>query len=340
MSIHVPDLDRRRLLTRAVGGVGLAALSGSVLAACGASSDQHAAPPRPTGPSEFITLGTGAGPSAQTGRAQPANLLRSGDHHLLVDLGDGIVDQLEKVDIGLNVVGSAFVSHLHFDHVAGLFGVLSRRYQMGMFKPLTIYGPPGIASFVTTLLDAVGRFAPADVRLRAGAAPSNGLTVTEIHDGERVTVEGIPVTAAANSHYASVAGNPASAGELSLAFRFDLPDRSIVYTGDTGPSANVEKLARGADLLVSEIADVATAVDGLRGQRPDISATELTQFENHMRLDHLASEDVGSLAQRAEVKSVVLTHNAVPAAEQGAARQAITTHFSGSVRFADDLNRF
>ena len=41
----------------------------------------------------------------------------------------------------------------------------------------------------------------------------------------------------------------------SLSFRFDLPGRSIVYTGDTGPSAAVETLAKGADLLVSNFVE-------------------------------------------------------------------------------------
>ena len=56
------------------------------------------------------------------------------------------------------------------------------------------------------------------------------------------------MTAASNSHYTFSPGSAEVAKFVSLSFRFDAPDRSIVYTGDTGPSENVERLARNADL--------------------------------------------------------------------------------------------
>lgn len=39
----------------------------------------------------------------------------------------------------------------------------------------------------------------------------------------------------------------------SLSYRFDLGHRSITYTGDTGPSDAVTRLAQGSDMLVSEV---------------------------------------------------------------------------------------
>jgi ribonuclease BN (tRNA processing enzyme) len=43
---------------------------------------------------------------------------------------------------------------------------------------------------------------------------------------------------------------PASASEKSYSYRFETPDRVIVFTGDTGPSDAVTELARGADLPI------------------------------------------------------------------------------------------
>ena len=48
-------------------------------------------------------------------------------------------------------------------------------------------------------------------------------------------------------------GNTDRAEGVSLSYRFDLADRSIVYTGDTGPSKAVVALAQGADLLVVRV---------------------------------------------------------------------------------------
>src|SRR3546814_12383282 len=40
--------------------------------------------------------------------------------------------------------------------------------------------------------------------------------------------------------------------DLALAYRFDFPDRSIVFSGDTRASDNLTALAAGADILVHE----------------------------------------------------------------------------------------
>ena len=38
----------------------------------------------------------------------------------------------------------------------------------------------------------------------------------------------------------------------SYSYRFEIPDRVFVFTGDTSPSDAVAELAQGADLLVTE----------------------------------------------------------------------------------------
>jgi hypothetical protein len=58
----------------------------------------------------------------------------------------------------------------------------------------------------------------------------------------------------------------------SLSYRFDMTDRSIVFTGDTGPSSDVERLARGADLLISEIGEPEAAAAEVKALRPDLPA--------------------------------------------------------------------
>src|SRR5260370_14236095 len=44
--------------------------------------------------------------------------------------------------------------------------------------------------------------------------------------------------------------------ETSCSYRFDTPDRVVVFTGDTGPSDAVTELTTEADLLVSEVNSV------------------------------------------------------------------------------------
>jgi ribonuclease BN (tRNA processing enzyme) len=58
------------------------------------------------------------------------------------------------------------------------------------------------------------------------------------------------VTAVENTHFHFHEMGPASASEKSYSYRFETPDRVIVFTGDTGPSDAVTELARGADLPI------------------------------------------------------------------------------------------
>jgi len=181
-------------------------------------------------------------------------------------MGDGAAGQLARAGVNLGQVRTIFISHLHFDHTGGLFAFLGERYQARHGGDLSIYGP----------LAAI----------RGPAPPSEGkdIKVVEIGAGAKVAMGSLTVTAAANSHYSTLPPPPpGSAPPLSLSFRFDAPGRSILYTGDTGPSDNVERLCRGAELLVSEIMDPVAALAAIKASRPDVPDFALKMVEAHPR---------------------------------------------------------
>src|SRR3546814_19392211 len=95
--------------------------------------------------------------------------------------------------------------------------------------------------------------AASNIRARAGKPPAESVRVIELHDGWSGRIGGVVVTAVSNSHYALQPDAPGSTKRDTYSFRFDTPDRSLVYTGDTGPSVAVERLAQNADILISEI---------------------------------------------------------------------------------------
>jgi ribonuclease BN (tRNA processing enzyme) len=130
-----------------------------------------------------------------------------------------------------------------------------------------------------------------------------------------------------------------------LSYRFDLADRSIVYTGDTGPSAALAELARGADLLVSEMIDGDAVLAQMRppGARVPEPAEAPTGFAWHMTAHHMNPLEVGELAAAAEVGRLVVTHFAPnPAGPEQAARylEAIGTRFAGATELARDLGSY
>lgn len=103
----------------------------------------------------------------------------------------------------------------------------------------------------------------------------------------------LTVTAAENTRYADPAARPAD-GPVSLAFSFDAPGRSIAYTGDTGPSPAVERLARGVDLLVSEMIDMAAQAAVVWRAFAGRPAAQVAEVVDYIGRQHLSPEQVGA----------------------------------------------
>lgn len=265
--------------------------------------------------------------------------MRFGDDAILVDVGDGAVEQLAKAGLGIGDLKAVFISHLHFDHTGGLFALLSLRFQAGYAQPLTVYGPPGVKATVEAMLIAMGPGAEAvrTMRPKGAGDPDSGLTVVELQSGASVTIGAITVRTVGNSHYETL---PAESRPLSLSYRFDAPGRSILFTGDTGPSEAVEGLCQGVDLLVSEIMDPKLAISHIRERRPDIPIFALPIVESHFRKEHLSPDEVGKLAAACKARAVVLTHIALQPEELAGATTAIAGKFGGTITFAEDLQTF
>lgn len=302
------------------------------------------AQPAPQGDG-FVTLGTMGGPVPSADRSQPANALVHQGKVYLVDSGDGTVQQLARAGILLPRVRAVFISHLHADHTGGLSAVLALRNQTNQRDPITVYGPPGTRELVAGMVASMQPAARVGYGIpgQPWAPPADMVLVIELGDGERLTVDGMTVTAAQNSHYDFAPGSAEDRNYKSLSFRFDLPGRSIVYTGDTGPSAAVETLAKGADLLVSEMIDMGGTMANVARNSPDMPPEAKRQLEQHLSTHHLTPDAVGQLAAKAGVKALAITHFAAgtpdPERTKGYVAQ-IRSHFQGPVTLANDLDRF
>lgn len=285
----------------------------------------------------WVELGTNSGPIPTPEHSQPAHLLLWKGNPVLVDAGDGAAEQLAKVGVSLSQIETVFISHLHFDHIGGLFALMGLRYQGSPagVKPLTIYGPPGTKQVVAGLRSAIG---PGSALLPVEPPE---YSVVELTDGSTVDLGGLTVTAAENSHYQLWEGE--GGRPVSLSYRYDLPDWSVVYTGDTGPSENVEKLAQNADMLVSEIMDADVTLKLLEKDRPDMPLSARHFIQSHFTKQHLSPEEVGKLAARAGVGSLVLTHfggNNGESSQISGLTARIAKEYSGAIMFAEDLQQF
>jgi ribonuclease BN (tRNA processing enzyme) len=162
-------------------------------------------------------------------------------------------------------------------------------------------------------------------------------------DGSVVKLDGLTVSVAENTHFKVPNKVAAQEKAKSLSFRFDMDDRSIIYTGDTGPSEAVEKLARGADLLVSEMMDIPAVMANIRNVNPNAPQGRLDDIEWHFRAHHVLPNQVGEMAANAGVGKVVITHMAPGINDDETAeryRTEIAGLFDGEIVFANDLDRF
>lgn len=292
----------------------------------------------------FVTLGTQGGPMPSMERSEPANLLIKPGAAYLVDVGDDAMTRAIGAGAQFPWMRGVFISHLHFDHIGGLFAVLGLRHQTKTNTPFTIYGPPGTKQLVAGLLAAMEPSARSGYGVpgETYVSPGQNIKAVELDDGAVVTLDDMTVRVAANSHYSFTPGSAEAKRFRSLSYRFDMPDRSIVYTGDTGPSAAVEKLALGAELLVTEMIDLDETLARIAQRAPAMTPETAAQMTQHLSTHHLSPRQIAELATRAGVGSIVVTHIAGGPAPNSALRYVseISMRFSGPIVIANDMERF
>lgn len=177
--------------------------------------------------------GSGPGPTS------PASgyLVRAGDTHLALDLGNGTFGALQR-HLDPWALDAVVLSHLHADHCADVTALtVFRRYHP--FPPAGAVALP-----VAAPGEAPSRFAAAYASSAAERAE------TDLSDVLAFTalVDGAPFSVGAARCSARLVEHPCEA----YALRVEHGGTALVYSGDTGPSTGLVELARGADVLLCE----------------------------------------------------------------------------------------
>lgn len=103
----------------------------------------------------LTTLGTASAlPTAD--RNPSAHILQVRERLFLIDCGEGAQMQMRRMGINFGRLDNIFISHMHGDHIFGLYGLLSTFSMMGRVAPLYIYAPGKIIKYIDFFLENFG----------------------------------------------------------------------------------------------------------------------------------------------------------------------------------------
>jgi len=111
----------------------------------------------------LTVLGT-ASAKPSTGRFQSAQVLTVHGRSFLIDCGEGVQTRLQEARVPLMKLDSIFISHIHGDHIFGIFGLLSTMGMLARTQPLNIYAPPAFAPILRFFLSYYGEGVAFEIR--------------------------------------------------------------------------------------------------------------------------------------------------------------------------------
>lgn len=242
---------------------------------------------------KVVLLGTGT-PNADPDRSGPAIAIVVNNTPYLVDCGPGVVRRAAAAarsgikGLEPRNLKTAFITHLHSDHTAGLADLILTPWTLERSEPLEVYGPRGIKAMTRHLLEAYRE--DIDIRLNGGE-PSNktGYKVNahEIEPGviykdANVTVKAFRVTHGSWKH--------------AFGYRFETPDRTIVVSGDCRPSQSIVDNCQGCDVLIHEVYSTA----GFAKRTPE--------WRKYHSRYHTSSRELAEIAAKARPGLLILYH--------------------------------
>lgn len=97
-------------------------------------------------------------------RSQSAQVLSVHGRLFLIDCGEGTQGRLLRCGISMMKIEGIFLSHIHGDHIFGLFGLLSTLGMKGRQIPLSIFAPPNFGPILNFFLSYYGEGISYEIR--------------------------------------------------------------------------------------------------------------------------------------------------------------------------------
>lgn len=215
---------------------------------------------------------------------------------VLIDCVSNPMVRLEQAGIDPLSITDLILTHFHPDHVSGVPLFLMDSWLIGRHAPLNVYGLDYTLQRIETLMNLY------NWSDWPGFYPVNFLRVSMDEMAVVFDEEDMRVTATPVRHFLP-----------NMGLRIDLKaeQKSVVYSCDTEPCAEVERLAQGADILLHEAAGLFPG--------------------------HSSAAQAGVVARQAEVGTLYLIHYPTGRFASGDLVADAKSHFPGDVQLATDF---
>ena len=200
-----------------------------------------------------VALCGAGGPLPDPKRSGPCVAVVAGQQLFVVDAGTNGLRNLLRMRYPVGAIQAVLLTHFHSDHLDGLGEMATIRWvNASNTKPLPVIGPQGVQQIVNGFntvykQDSIGR----NKHHGDAVAPPSGFGMVARPfqipaAGQLETVydqDGLTIQALLADH------GPV---KPAVAYLFTYKERTVLVSGDTSKSPNVEHFASGVDLLVHE----------------------------------------------------------------------------------------
>jgi len=284
-----------------------------------AASHAPPSPPVALPRTQIVILGSGT-PVADPERQGPSVAIVVDGVSYLVDAGSGIVRRAAATKLEAlraRNMKLVFLTHLHSDHTLGYPDLILSGAVLHRQAPLVAYGPRGLREMTDHLVAAWKK----DIELRVnglehGDAQAYAVDVHEVAPGVVYRDDKVTVRAFLVKH---------GSWDEAFGYRFDTPDRSIVFSGDTAPADAIVEACNGCDVLIHEVYSQA-GFDTL----PSDDRKYHAAF-------HTSAPELAALATRARAKTLVLHHQLFFGQTESELVGEVKRGFRGNLVSAHDL---
>jgi ribonuclease Z len=289
-----------------------------------------------------LTLCGAGSPLPDPNRSGPCVGIVAGQNLFVVDAGSRAGRNLNQMGLPAGRVQAVFLTHFHSDHIDGLGQLAFQRWAGGtQEEPLPLVGPTGVELVAEGFnrayeLDASYRVAHHGERAmppEAAGLDPRPFPVPE--PGKPLVVweaDGVKITAFRVEH------EPV---EPAVGYRFDYGGRSLVVTGDTIKSKEIERMSQGVDLLVHE-ALAAHLVELMAAAAREAGAEKRAKILNDILDYHATPVDAAETAEAAGARHLLFYHIVPPLIIPGldvAFLQGVDDAYSGDVTLGRDGTR-